>query len=105
MKLKEFNLDRMMFPKNPTNVDFFKAAVFYVLADGKIHFNECDDKEVFNEPKVKAIMKKAVPGHNSTLLNLEIMCNVNQVVIKDKELSFEEKIQKIATSIRKYVIT
>ena len=106
MNVKEFNIEKVYFPRNAERVDYFKAAVLYIIKDGAIRFEECSDEmqSTLEEPQVKAVMKQAVPGNNSTLLNLEIMCNVNDHIIKSEKLDLRRKISTIASSIEKYVV-
>lgn len=94
----------VLFPKKASKMDYFKAAVYSIIAPGKLIFSECD-KEVatLDEPKITAIIKNAVPGYNSHLLSLEIESNISQWIIDDETLSIEEKVERIANGIRKYV--
>lgn len=107
MATKKIVIKQILFPKKADRVDFFKAAVFYILADSnaKPIFIECEKREEseLEDPKVKAIIKAAVPGYNSTLMRLEIESNVNQYIIDDNSLDLNQKIEKIADSIRRYV--
>ena len=107
MATKKIVIKQILFPKKVDRVDFFKAAVFYILADSnaKPIFIECEKREEseLEDPKVKAIIKAAVPGYNSTLMRLEIESNVNQYIIDDNSLDLNQKIEKIADSIRRYV--
>lgn len=106
MKLEKLNLTVVTFPKKADRLEYFKAAVLYILTDGDVSFEYAKENEMstLDDGNVKAIIKEAVPGHNSTLLNLEIMSNVNKHIIKDETLSLDEKIARISRSIKKYVL-
>ena len=96
----------VLFPKKATRIDYFKAAVYRIITPGKIIFTECDRRNAtLDDPKLKAIIKKSVPGYNSALLRLEIESNVNQHILDDTSLSVEKKIERISNSIRKYVVS
>lgn len=105
MATKKIIIKEVLFPKKATRVDFFKAAVFYIISDVKPVFVECEKREEseLENPKLKAIIKKAVPGTNSTIMGLEIYSNINEHIINDVNLDLNEKISKIADSIRRYV--
>lgn len=107
MKIEKLNLKEVTIPKKSDRLEYFKAAVLYVLTNGDITFQYAKDKEVsiLDDDNVKAIIKEAVPGHNSVLLNLEIMSNVNKHIIEDENLSLDEKVVRVSKSIKKYVIT
>ncbi len=95
----------IFFPKKATRIDYFKAAVYRIITPGRIIFTECDRQQAtLDNPKLKAIIKKAVPGCRSAILRLEIESNVRQHIIEDENLSIERKIELISNSIRKYVI-
>lgn len=102
---KEINITKSKFPKKAVKEDYFKAAVLYLVSNTKPIFSLCEKREEtdIDDPKIKAIIKAAVPGHNSTLMHIEIMTNVNQHIIDDQSLDLNQKIAKIADSIRKYV--
>ncbi len=98
-------IKEVLFPKKATRIDYFKAAVYRIITPGRIVFIECDRQQAtLDDPKLKAVIKNAVPGYNSTLLKLEIESNVNQHIIEDSSLSIEEKVERISDSIKKYVI-
>lgn len=103
MKLEDIKV--VYFPKKPNKMAFFKAAVLYTLKEGAIVFKDCknDNDSTLEEPQVKAIIKAAVPGYKSQLLNLEIMCNINDSILNNPNLDTRRKISTIAQSIRKYV--
>lgn len=102
---KKISIKEVSFPKKADRVDYFKAAVLYIISDFKPVFIECDDRSrsELESAKTKAVIKSAVPGFNSTLMRLEILTNVNQYIIDDESLDLNQKITKIADSIRKYV--
>ena len=93
------------FPRKANKVDYFKAAVFYIISDSKPVFIECEKREKshLENAKLNAIIKKAVPGYNSTIMKLAIDYNINEYIIDDENLDLNQKIIKIADSIRKYV--
>ena len=97
---------KTLFPKKANKVDYFKAAVFYIISNDKPVFIECErrDESHLEDAKLKAIIKQAVPGYNSTIMNLTINCEINEYIIADKNLDLNQKITKIADSIRKYVV-
>lgn len=107
MAAKKIVIKEVLFPKKADRVDFFKAAVLYILSDSnpKPVFVECERREEseLENPKVKAVIKAAVPGYNSTLMRLEIESNINQHIIDEDSLELNQKIEKIADSIRRYV--
>lgn len=94
-----------LFPKKANRVDYFKAAVFYIISENKPVFIECEKRNDshLEDAKINAIIKASVPGYNSTLMRLEIESNINQHIIDDKSLDLNQKIMKIADSIRRYV--
>lgn len=106
MKLKDLELSKVSFPKKAERVNYFEAAVIYILTEGKTDFYYSDNNKesMLDSPKIKAIIKSVVPGHNSVLLNLEILSNVNQHIIEDDNLTLNQKIEKISKSIKRYVI-
>lgn len=106
MNIKELDLKKVSFPKKAEKIDYFKAAVLYIIKDGALAFYECKDNEesTFDDAMIKSILKQAVPGYNSVLLNMEIMCHVNDSIIENKNLDLRRKISSIADSIEKYVV-
>lgn len=102
---KKIVIREILFPKKAERVDFFKAAVVYIISDAKPVFIECEKREEsqLENAKVKAMIKSAVPGYNSTIMRLTIDCNINQHIIDDERLNLNQKIEKIADSIRRYV--
>lgn len=102
---KKIVVKETLFPKKANKVDYFKAAVYYIISDFKPIFIECDKRNDsdLEDSRINAKIKAAVPGYNSTLLKLEIESNINQYIIDDKLLDLNQKIIKIADSIRRYV--
>lgn len=94
-----------LFPRKANRVDYFKAAVLYIISEDKPKFVECEKRKDshLEDAKTNAIIKSAVPGYNSTLMRLEIESNINQHIIEDTTLDLNQKIMKIADSIRRYV--
>jgi len=103
--MRKIVIQEVMFPRKADTVDYFKAAVFYLISDTKPVFTLCESRNEseLEDPRIKALIKNAVPGYNSTLMRLEINSNINEHIIKDDSLELNQKIQKISDSIRKYV--
>ena len=103
MKIEDIKV--VYFPKKPDKMAFFKAAVLYILKEGAIVFKYCnnDSESTLEEPQIKAIIKAAVPGYQSQLLNLEIRCNINDSTINNPNLDIRRKVSIIAESLKKYV--
>lgn len=105
MAKEKVNIKRIFFPKNAEREDYFFAAVLYIISETKPLIVECVDKNNsdVNNPKLMSLVKAAVPGINSTLFRIEIINNINQHIIDDKNLDLNQKIAKIAKSIERYV--
>lgn len=88
--------------------DYFKLAVLWILSGEnkpvirKIKRGEAES--TLKDPAVLDMIKKAVPGQNSFLMDLAIRTNVHEAVISSRELSLEEKVEQIAYSIQKFVV-
>lgn len=102
---KKIIVKEILFPRKANRIDYFKAAVYSIISEEKLVFTECEKREEshLEDAKTNAIIKAAVPGYNSTLMRLEIESNINQHIIDDTTLDLNQKIMKIADSIRRYV--
>lgn len=103
--MTQTNISKVLFPKKANRTDYFKAAVLYIISENIPTFEYCEErkKSHLEDAKVKALIKAAVPGYNSTLMHMEIVTNVHMHIIDDATLDLNQKISKIADSIRKYV--
>ncbi len=106
--MAEFKVREIVLPNDPSNVvDYFKAGVLWILAGDekpKVRRAEEDEKSTFDDEKVIEIVKKAVPGQNSYLMDLTIRSNINEYVIFGSKYTLEEKISKVADSISSFVV-
>ncbi len=93
-----------------SKVDYFGLAVLWNLypVDEKPEIRKAERNKKENltlkDKDVLKIIKEAVPGHNSFLLHLEIETNINEQIIDDMSLSLTEKTERLAKSIKKYVV-
>lgn len=105
---KELNLSEIVFPNSGDGrLTYFKAAVLWVLSGENkptVRRAEKGEKSTFEDPEIIKMISAAVPGQNSYLMDLTIKSNVNEYVISEAKYSLEEKVRRVADSIKTFVV-
>ena len=86
--------------------DYFKLGVLWNLYNEekpKIRMGKANEELTLKNPIVLDVIKSAVTGESSFLLDLVIRTNINEQIIDNKRLTIEEKIEQISRSIKQFV--
>lgn len=115
VQLEEIVIPVGLFNSKDLNVRelIHRYAVLYKLAEksNPSVVEETSEKHPsLEDAKLMALVKQAVPGigkmntRSSYLFDLNVRTNINEQAIESKSLSYEEKLERIADSIEKFVI-
>ena len=86
--------------------DYFKLAVLYVIAGkNKPVIREATDGEklTLKDENVINMIREAVPGHESYIMDLVIRTNVHEAIIDDMNLTVTQKVVSTADSRSQFV--
>lgn len=86
--------------------DYVELAILYVIAgENKPVIREAVDGEnvTLKDEKIVKMIREAVPGRGSYIMDLTIKTKVHEPVIDDTNLTVTQKVVSVADSIREYV--
>lgn len=102
MQLKE-----IVVGKNRRTVDYFKLAVLWNLCEFRpvirVLEEDEDGNETLNDPEILQMIRDAVPGQNSYLMDLAIRTNVHEATLDATDLTLDQKVERVAESIKRFM--
>lgn len=102
MQLKE-----IVVGKNRRTVDYFKLAVLWNLCESRpvirVLEEDEDGNETLNDPEILQMIRDAVPGQNSYLMDLAIRTNVHEATLDATDLTLDQKVERVAESIKRFM--
>lgn len=92
--------------KSMKQTEYYMAAVLYLLSGKTANVKVVGDNEVptYEIAEYREMIKSAVPGSNSMLMDLAIKSNVSEAVLDDSKKGINEKIHSISERIQKFVV-
>lgn len=92
--------------KKMTQKEYYMAAVLYLLSGKTANIKVADDNEkpTYQIAEYREMIKNAVPGSNSMLMDLAIKSNVSEAVLDDSKKGIDQKIHLISERIQKFVV-